>query len=644
MSGMTGGDEIFRARMGDDVSAVANAMASNVKNLADSTRLVGDAFKRAQSQLTPLKVGLREAKDLFKASAQNMNLFKASLKDAGVSAMDTKILVSKLNSELVATRKHALGMSGIWERAFSPKQIWVASHALNVLQKSYQALSVVMGVGGAAVGFLGSIVHGARIRQDTVGAFKQAFLARGETEGGAEKSADEMFKFAQGGAKATSLQDSQSYSIIRQLLGAGFDKREAKIHYWQVADAMARGGSSAEGGGDEVANRTINALRMEKSLGINSKSVRQFSRASNVPMFEIAKEFFKLPEGAQYRAQASKLSDQDQGKFYEELIKKGQVGYNAGQQAQINVSERGNNVLGQYAKQHGEGTLSGEMTNVENMWDRLVSSVDSAQWPGMKSLHAFLTKITDAFDGSTDSGKRMLATIEKVSNNILGCLDKITEKDIDTAIRAAGRALEWVSEKVKDAWAELDKWRKGDATIGDVMKDSLIQVGQILGQAIGTGIWWGIKNVGKDILKGPLDSGFDDKNLKGAEEYDKSIRNVFSGGSIKSSDERAAAQQRLIDQDKGVQKFASGGLVDRPTRAIVGEDGAELIVPLSRRALMASGGAPAGRGVGRGSTVVHMPIHVEGGGHGDPATQWAAMRPIIRREVIQIFEQTAAEG
>ena len=102
---------VWGVRMEDDISATANASAKSLEDLSDDVQSLAQTFRVSQAATRALSVNLDQARGLFKTTGGNVSLFKAALKDAGVSALDSSILVGKMTRELQAERRTLLGVT-----------------------------------------------------------------------------------------------------------------------------------------------------------------------------------------------------------------------------------------------------------------------------------------------------------------------------------------------------------------------------------------------------------------------------------------------------------------------------------------------------------------------------------------------------
>lgn len=287
---------VWGVRMEDDVTARAQAMANSVEDLRDDVRSLASSFAVTQSATKTLNLNLDTARKLFKDGGGNVKLFRAALKDAGISALDTSILVGKMTKELHAERRAILGVTaeenehvaamkraqearkkelelikqqakaekerikaaekarkeserrdrmGLLERmGVTPHKIWVLSHSMNVISKSISAVGTIGGavknvIGGIAdtaanvgKGLFDSVVDAAQFRQNALTGLEYLLGSREEAEG--------MFKYAQKFAQDTPLDTDKVITGLKQLVTQGFSGDEAKLLYKAVADQQAK--------------------------------------------------------------------------------------------------------------------------------------------------------------------------------------------------------------------------------------------------------------------------------------------------------------------------------------------------------------------------------------------------------------------
>lgn len=287
---------VWGVKMEDDISATALASAKSLEDLDEDVQSLARTFQVSQSATRALSVNLNQARGLFKSTGGNVNLFKAALKDAGISALDAGILVGKMSKELHAERRALLGVTaeedahakslreaaaarkaaialikqqakeekarakeaekarreserrdkmGVLERmGITPHNIWVASHGLNVISKTIGAVStvggavksVVGGIAGKALevgqGLFESVVDAAQFRQNALTGLEYML--------GSRKEAEDMFAYAQKYAQETPLDTDKVLTGMKSLITQGFSGDEAKLLYKVVADQQSK--------------------------------------------------------------------------------------------------------------------------------------------------------------------------------------------------------------------------------------------------------------------------------------------------------------------------------------------------------------------------------------------------------------------
>lgn len=484
--------EIWGVKLQDDVTATSDKMSHSLGDLQRDVTMLGKAF--AATNAKPLVNSIKEARGMFNAAGQNIKLFKAGLKDAGVSALDSRLMLSKFNAELVHTRRVALGMNGIWSKVFDPKAIWVASHALNVASKSIGALRAVVGgvagmiggVGGTIFDygkdFLTTVVHAAEQRQDTMMGLKYMFVEKkGMNEEEAQQRAKGMYSWSQRAAKKTVLSTPEVTNAMEQNFMAGFEEHESKILVKLMADTVTkfRGDVETRGkvqnlftrlGGKTNAGRIDLRSMTLAHLGTESEIVEA---ASKMDVFK------KIFAGLGKDATAVKKQA-----AFTKALSGGKVQSRDLLQAAINAQEKGGDAVGTFGESHGPASLHGAISNAEEAMQDLIKSTDSADWPGLVALRNMLNRITDAFDPMREEGHRTLETIKTVTDDLLGGMDKITQTDIDDFIKRLGDGAKEFSGWLKKGWDIVADFMHSDLSISSAAGDALLDAGIWIGQGI----------------------------------------------------------------------------------------------------------------------------------------------------------------
>lgn len=688
------GNELFRVKIRDDVSAVSKKVVSSIDELDKHAKHLGDTFRKTNTG--NLTVGLKEADRLWKSSAGNIKIFQAALKDAGASLIDTRLLVSRFSSELTAMRRQALGMDGVFRRIFDPRTIWVASHSLNVLSKG---LGAVRAVAGGVAGVLGSIydvgksgidsvIDAATKRQNATETMAYMFEKPGTSEKDARKQAGDMFAWAQKYAKDTPLDTADITGAVGQFVTAGFDQRQAKILTQVMADQASKFMDRPE-----MKQNVIAAYSRMQGRGVATGEDLESLRVAGFNASKVMESLRALPElKGMFSGIKASDTDEEKAKKTKEVLGKGKVGTMSLIQASIDSLEKDKPDLGEMAKKLGATSLAGTLSNLKSAWTDLLQSVDLQEWPGVKALQGFIQKISASLDASGESGKRLLKTVETAIGNILGGLGEVEQSDIDDFIGRIGDAAMELSRWIKDAWEWLHKLVKSDVSIVDTLGDVLLDVGVWIGQGIWKGVTTGTKaltderyekrhGVKKSEIEyqaqlsgrpfSEVEAEFDAKygtfqrlgrtvdvpwgGDAARATYDQVMGQRFAQSAVAGQGVLAAGPTDALgpsgfgalaeevsrlnaniaglnESMGGVPKMASGGIVTRPTMALIGEAGPEAVVPLG------SGGSSSVFGGDRSVTVV---VHA---GSGDAAQQWEAIRPLITREVTAVLTRVGAEA
>ena len=656
-------------------------MAHSVESLTHDVAMLGNQFKANNTQ--HLIVGLKDARKMFLAAGQNALLFKAAMKDAGVSSMDTRIMLGKLNAELTQTRRAALGMDGIWAKMFNPRSIWAVSHALNVASKGIGAIQTVAGAIASPIGAasnmaydygskgVGSVIDAATARQNQIASMSYMLEKPGTSEKEATSQAKELFAWAQKYAKATPLDTSQITGAFGQFLTAEFNPRQSKILTQIMADQ-----SSKFMDRPEMGHNVISAFSRVKGQGTASAESLESMRVAGMNEKKIMEALRELPDlqplfkGINSRKNAS---DEEKAHETKKVLSTGKISSDSFIQATINALEKDRPDVGKMAEKLGGESLAGTISNLKSAWEDLLQSVDLQNWPGVKQLQSFMTRISTALDSSTESGKHLLKTVEKAMNNLFEGLNTIEQSDIDGFVSRIGEAALDLTKWLKDAWGWFDRLIHSDASFLDSVQEALIDVGIFIGQ----GIWKGVTQGGKELTEERFSRKHHGLRKEEAEyfaktqgktvdqvaaEFDKKhgIYTALGGkvpepGILGSRGAEFSAHQEIMGIQApmfdmvhdtmygvgvmGAQGFIAGakgpdGLdAHSPSRAMmeIGEMGAQGLMK----------GASGGMGSVGGSREVNLTINA---GSGDAASQWEALRPTIQRELTAIMTRVAGEA
>mgnify|MGYP000620810975 CR=1 FL=1 len=576
---------VWGVRMENDISANSAAAASSLEDLEEDVQSLANTFRVSQASTRALSVSLDQARGLFKSAGGNVSLFRAALKDAGVSALDSSILVGKMTKELQAERRSLLGVTaeedahraaikassderkaaialakqqakeekalvkqqakeekarakqeaaaakarekaaekarkegerrdkmGLLERmGVTPHNIWVASHAMNVISKSIGAVgavggaikNVVGGIAGKAMevgqGLFESVVDAAQFRQNALTGLEYML--------GSRQEAEDMFAYAQKYAQETPLDTDKVLGGMKALITQGFSGDEAKLLYKVVADQQSKY-MDDQGMQDKVIAAFSRVQGRGKATGEDLESFRVAGFRAEGIVEQLLKNDNLSPLWKKIKRQGmdgGKATFVSQDKATQEEILKevqaamgeGRIGKYTLMNAAIASLEDGHENIGEFAKKSGKNSLTGAISNIKALWGDLLKSVNIQDWPGIQSLQRFLVRVVDLFAAGGPAATRLLGVVSNVFNAMTGGLDAIENKDILSWLDTLESFAKGVVSFIKEAWGWVDQLLHMEAgSVADSAIDAVILVGKYLGAAL----WEGFK-AGDSLLE-----------------------------------------------------------------------------------------------------------------------------------------------
>lgn len=435
-------------------------------------RISGPAKKIVQS-VKGVTVGVDAARKMFHDAGSDIDAFKAKLKAMGVSAMDAKLLVQKMNQELKASRRAAMGFGdkGMWSRMFSAYNIWRTSHAMNVASKTYGAvstgLSFAAGVGERAwdmgKGFSEMVLGSAQFRENTLTALEQ-FL-------GTKAAALDMFRKAQQFALQTPMDTDEVVEGFKTLLSARIASKDVESVFASAGDIFAKFGKTAY-------ESYMHGIVKMQSLGkLNQDTLTEMASGAKLDLTTVYAELGKM---ANLKGKPQEVKDKVM-----KMLGKGKFDNSAGLYAVMQAAT-GGKAPGQYAMSM-TNTLTGTISNFKSAFGDLLQSVDLSNWPGIQALKSFLGRVSDMMKPGTESGKQLLAAVQKVTDAIFGGLANITDLDIAHFLDTISLAAESVAKGLKEAWEWMEKLLR-TGNVGGAVEEAVLAVAKIIGR----GIWMGV--------------------------------------------------------------------------------------------------------------------------------------------------------
>lgn len=369
-------------------------------------------------------------------------------------------------------------------------------------------------------------------------------------------------------------------------------------------------------------------------------------------------------------------------KAAEAMVKSGQIKSDALLNIALHqIQEREGGSLGN-ATNRGDETLGASLKRLATLKDTLFEGV--AKSPGIKSVQHVLDHIQDVMT-SGGAGGRLVggldrifgalaaqltdARIDTVINKVVGFVDYLTSP---AGVKAIGDGFEKALNFVENIPTYLGQVVTAVELIGTIWAGSTIVNGftslvallPTLASGAGTLVGALTPLVGTlgaiGFAAGSVYFAFTQindalKELGGMSHVWDDFKFWVSGTSATANDsvnENSPAWKKA--RAAGVPAFASGGIVDGPTLALIGEAGPEAVVPLrGRDALNSIGlessdsapGAAAARDMARPNTmsVTFAPeFHLAGGNRDDVADQLQDAEQRWRIEFKKILDEAAA--
>lgn len=630
---------VWSASLQDDVSAVANKMGDNLLKLD------------------------KQVSNMFASSKGDFNAFSKALKAGGVSAVDAALMTSKYRKELVDARKEALGLGKAVESTGDKLRRMFREVGTGMLRGAGEkllsapgamlsgAFGMVQKVGGMITdvgeSFVGAVLDAAQFRQNAITGLENML--------GTREEAVAIFKQAQELATQTPLDTDKVISGVKQLVTAGFSGKESMVLFKAVADQAAKHSDDPQ-----MVDKVIGAFARVKGRGFASGEDWESFQAAGFRREGVVQALMKNPKLAPAMKIKEGMTDEAKLKEVQRVISTGQVGVYTFLNAAIKSLEEGKSEIGTFAGEMGEKSLTGSISNVKSAFGDLLKSVDLDQWSGVQAFQKFLGRVTDAL--KPKNAEAFLKMIERLTDTLLGGLNKISASDIQGFMGV----LEVMAEKLigflKEAWGWFDKILHAEpGGFVDAIGGTLLEIAKY----IGAGIWEGFKNAGSIL---------EERKRKQKEASDKADADVskrlskddFSEG-IAALAEVSVANRRMLGEEitgsdstraaamdfgawakenaagvgeLDIPKMAAGGIVTGPTLALIGEAGPEAVVPLSGTRGKDYSLGLGGQGSGRGDVAVY--VNVTGGA--DPEMTGQIIGREVRRELTRLFERTALEG
>ena len=579
------------------LTTLARSATGGFEGLA---QVVGQFAKQNPLKETVI-VSLKQARELLKAAKGDTTAVSVALKAAGVGTRDLSMLMGRLNADISAAKRKAMEFESVWAKIFSPRTVWYASHAMNVVSKGFGALQTAMqGPMGLAKGVINQGISTGKDLLDSVidaASFRQnALTGMSYMLGGDMQKARDLFEDAQKLAQKTPLDTDKVIAGVKTFLTQGFTPEESKYLYRVVADQAAKFLDKPE-----MEQNVVNAFSRLQGRGYATgedlESLRiggfrtqdviaQLKQQKGMP--ELVKQMEKggggLDKKLLERLKSGKATEEDYLSEMRHLLGTGKVGkytlINAATASLYQGKDR--SAAGSLAEDFGQKSLTGAISNAKNAFGDLLQSMDLVETKGMKALMGFLGKYTEMLTSAEGPGKKMRQTVEGLVDAMLEGLNKVTADDLSHVVDTIGKVGKAAIEVIKEAWEWFDKLVHGDDSFVDRMKDTLIEVGKY----IGMGLWQGAKAA----ASGAIGLGSVDEMgivKKYGVTNDDLVNLARAHGAGEGDD--AAFRKKYLEQKKA---FDAAGLM----KTVIQKSGEDLSAAYARR--VAEFAAERGQGMG----------------------------------------------
>lgn len=431
--------------------------------------------------------------------------------------------------------------------------------------------SVLEGSASLAYNFGKAAIAAQSMREDSVEALAKVYKSA--------EAGNRLFDVARSAAKQTKFDTQPVVNTFTTLATGGFDAAAAEKMFWTVADI-----ESKRAGKGEIFTNAINKI---KGGGQTAGFGAFQSAAAAGPGLTLA-----LPELGKQLGMAKAPTRLEAMKMF----RQGKISSNTALSVLVNSTNQLLNPggkAGDFAKSLGDKTWSGIISNIKNG----LGDVLNMKLPDDHPINKF-KKVLQAigssgglFDESSERGRKFSKLVSDFAEDVFslvgidasttgGALDKMLQvgKKLEEAFRSA---VNYINTDVKPAIAAA----LSDNSFDDNLTLLSAKIASIIAKGVVVGIGEGINQAIKGTANGIENSIAGPGSMLGRAQNWLNKRNVPILGN--PSGAPLSYLQPAGSGSKGdispLPKLARGGIVDRPTVALVGEAGPEAVVPLSGR-------------------------------------------------------------
>ena len=393
---------LFSAKFSDDISMAVKPAISSVKELSANVKVLGDAFKAESAANKAFTMTIGEARTMFEAGGRSLNVMRAALKDAGASALDTKLIMAQLNKELVAGRKEALGFTDAAKRG--------ADATRGLVVTLGDAIGVVKELGALIAEPFKALNEFGNKAQEAFAEKINTLRAYNALLGDSKKAAAE-FQWAQGFAMANPFTSSEVEDVQKRMIASGMSTEQARAATAGIMDLATLKGTGVEGKKALGAGSAMFAEVGEQGLSL--RTLRALSQDFGLSMTRIEVELAKLVGEKTDEAGLERLRKRiSKGEW------SGEAGGRQGQLAVLNMVKGlvGEKNLGEFAM-GGANTVEVAQSNQAEQLKNLLKTFDSEALPGVAAYKEALKEQGVLFNSNTEAGDKMSAMLQDLSSS-----------------------------------------------------------------------------------------------------------------------------------------------------------------------------------------------------------------------------------
>lgn len=615
----------------DRMSGPADRIASSLEQTQGAAQQVSQSIDRFEETMKSVTTVLERVEDSMKKTSASTEKVATSMRKvtgatdktgealkrtAGATKASTKAAAS-LGDEFTSSVSRGWSVNALVGDIGAGLGGW-ATLAVTVKNALFGVFDAAVRLGTGTVSMLAA---GGKFALDAL-QFRESTLSSLKVMLGTEESAQRIFDQASKLANSTPLAMADVLGGYKKLLAAGFSETEVPVVFQAVGDAAAFNDFNAgvidslsRAFGQIKGKARLQAEELNQVLEAGGGAVRRADVFANI--------------ASQLGIAVSQVDKAIQG---------GRVSDDVGIFAILKALEKaGGGAVGGMMREQGK-TLTGLLSTLTDAPRAFFLSMDQSNLPGFTAIKGAVSNLIGLMDTSSETGKRLMATLDRVFNQLFGDL-------FGGFAGAAGMA-------------------RLESLVGDVVKG--VETAWTVLRGIGAGLsaffstaWAGMQPLAEFLLGPSFSSG-----ERGAAQFARTMTALGTAvGTVAAALANLLAMPSAIAQvaltpsawlsaqgDKllglgsfggggdvdelpdGIPAMAEGGIVSRPTLALIGEAGPEAVVPLSR-----------GRGRGGTSVTINVSVSVDARGQdGEGIAHQLGL--VLPRVLADALEGLALEG